>query len=198
MEQLVAFFQNFGVVGLFVISFIESIFSPILPDLLLIPMALSAPEKAIYYSVIATTGSVLGGIIGYFVGNKYGILAVKKFVPDHYVVKISNWLEQYGGWAIFLAALAPIPYKFVSISSGVFRINMVVFLVASLFGRGKRFLLEGILIFYYGPKALELIKTYSNTFMIGITLFIVLLVVGVGVMRKLPQRKVSQAEKIIN
>lgn len=198
MEQLIAFFQNFGVVGLFVISFIESIFSPILPDLLLIPMALSAPEKAIYYSVIATTGSVLGGIIGYFVGNKYGILAVKKFVPDHYVVKISNWLEQYGGWAIFLAALAPIPYKFVSISSGVFRINMVVFLVASLFGRGKRFLLEGILIFYYGPKALELIKTYSNTFMIGITLFIVLLVVGVGVMRKLPQRKVSQAEKIIN
>jgi membrane protein YqaA with SNARE-associated domain len=198
VEQLIAFFQNFGVVGLFVISFIESIFSPILPDLLLIPMALSAPEKAIYYSVIATTGSVLGGIIGYFVGNKYGILAVKKFVPDHYVVKISNWLEQYGGWAIFLAALAPIPYKFVSISSGVFRINMVVFLVASLFGRGKRFLLEGILIFYYGPKALELIKTYSNTFMIGITLFIVLLVVGVGVMRKLPQRKVSQAEKIIN
>lgn len=198
MEQLVAFFQNFGVVGLFVISFIESIFSPILPDLLLIPMALSAPEKAIYYSVIATTGSVLGGIIGYFVGNKYGILAVKKFVPDHYVVKISNWLEQYGGWAIFLAALAPIPYKFVSISSGVFRINMVVFLVASFFGRGKRFLLEGILIFYYGPKALELIKTYSNTFMIGITLFIVLLVVGIGVMRKLPQRKLSQAEKIIN
>ncbi len=198
MEQLVAFFQNFGVAGLFVISFIESIFSPILPDLLLIPMALSAPEKAIYYSVIATTGSVLGGIIGYFVGNKYGILAVKKFVPDHYVVKISNWLEQYGGWAIFLAALAPIPYKFISISSGVFRINMVVFLVASFFGRGKRFLLEGILIFYYGPKALELIKTYSNTFMIGITLFIVLLVVGVGVMRKLPQRKVSQAEKIIN
>jgi membrane protein YqaA with SNARE-associated domain len=198
LEQLIAFFQNFGVVGLFVISFIESIFSPILPDLLLIPMALSAPEKAIYYSVIATTGSVLGGIVGYFVGNKYGILAVKKFVPDQYVVKISNWLEQYGGWAIFLAALAPIPYKFVSISSGVFRINMVVFLVASLFGRGKRFLLEGILIFYYGPKALELIKTYSNTFMIGITIFIVLLVVGIGVMRKLSQRKLGQADKIIN
>jgi membrane protein YqaA with SNARE-associated domain len=198
VEQLIAFFQNFGVVGLFIISFIESIFSPILPDLLLIPMALSAPEKAIYYSLIATSGSVLGGIIGYFVGSKYGILAVKKFVPDQYVVKISSWLEQYGGWAIFLAALAPIPYKFVSISSGVFRINMVVFLVASLFGRGKRFLLEGILIFYYGPKALELIKTYSNTFMIGITIFIVLLVVGIGVMRKLPQRKLSQADKTIN
>jgi len=198
VEQLIAFFQNFGVVGLFIISFIESIFSPILPDLLLIPMALSTPEKAIYYSVIATTGSVLGGIIGYFVGNKYGILAVKKYVPDQYVVKISSWLEQYGGWAIFLAALVPIPYKFVSISSGVFRINMVVFLVASLFGRGKRFLLEGILIFYYGPKALELIKTYSNTFMIGITVFVVLLVVGIGVVRRLPQRKLRQVDKIIN
>lgn len=191
MEQLISFFQNFGVVGLFIISFVESIFSPILPDLLLIPMALSAPEKAIYYSVIATTGSVLGGIVGYFVGNKYGILAVKKFVPDKYVVKIRSWLDQYGGWAIFLAALAPIPYKFVSISSGVFRINMVVFLAASIFGRGKRFLLEGILIFYYGPQAIDLIKTYSNTFMIGITIFIVLLVVGIAVMRKIPQRKLS-------
>ncbi len=191
MEQLISFFQNFGVLGLFIISFIESIFSPILPDLLLIPMALSAPEKAIYYSVIATTGSVLGGIVGYFVGNKYGILAVKKFVPDKYVVKIRSWLDQYGGWAIFLAALAPIPYKFVSISSGVFRINMVVFLAASIFGRGKRFLLEGILIFYYGPQAIDLIKTYSNTFMIGITIFIVLLVVGIAVMRKTPQRKLS-------
>jgi membrane protein YqaA with SNARE-associated domain len=191
VEQLILFFQNFGVVGLFVISFVESIFSPILPDLLLIPMALSTPEKAIYYSVIATIGSVLGGIVGYFVGNKYGIIAVKKFVPDKYVVKISNWLDQYGGWAIFLAALAPIPYKFVSISSGVFRINMVVFLAASIFGRGKRFLLEGILIFYYGPQAIELIKTYSNTFMIGVTIFIILLVVGIAVMRKIPQRKLS-------
>lgn len=191
MEQLITFFQNFGVLGLFFISFIESVFSPILPDLLLIPMALSVPEKAIYYSVIATTGSVLGGIVGYFVGNKYGIIAVEKFVPDKYVVKIRSWLDQYGGWAIFLAALAPIPYKFVSISSGVFRINMVVFLAASIFGRGKRFLLEGILIFYYGPQAIELIKTYSNTFMIGITIFIVLLVVGIAVLRKTPQRKLS-------
>lgn len=191
MEQLIVFFQNFGVLGLFIISFIESIFSPILPDLLLVPMALSVPEKAIYYSVIATVGSVLGGIIGYFIGNKYGIIAVKKYVPNKYVEKINGWLEQYGGWAIFLAALAPIPYKFVSISSGVFRINMVVFLIASVFGRGKRFLLEGILIFYYGPQAIELIKTYSNAFMIGITIFIVLLIVGIAVMRKAPQRKLS-------
>jgi undecaprenyl-diphosphatase len=191
VEQLIVFFQNFGVLGLFIISFIESIFSPILPDLLLIPMALSVPEKAIYYSIIATVGSVLGGIVGYFVGNKYGILAVKKYVPNKYVEKISGWLEQYGGWAIFLAALAPIPYKFVSISSGVFRINMVVFLIASVFGRGKRFLLEGILIFYYGPQAIELIKTYSNAFMIGVTIFIVLLAVGIAVMRKVPQRKLS-------
>ncbi len=191
MEQLIIFFQNFGVLGLFIISFIESIFSPILPDLLLVPMALSVPEKAIYYSIIATVGSVLGGIVGYFIGNKYGIIAVKKYVPNKYVEKINGWLEQYGGWAIFLAALAPIPYKFVSISSGVFRINMVVFLIASVFGRGKRFLLEGILIFYYGPQAIELIKTYSNAFMIGVTIFIVLLAVAIAVMRKVPQRKLS-------
>lgn len=189
MEGLVSFFQNFGVVGLFVVSFIESIFSPILPDLLLIPMALSTPEKAIYYSLIATVASVLGGIIGYFLGNRFGLPVLQKYVPAKHVATIHDWLERYGGWAIFFAAMAPIPYKFVSISAGVFRANMVVFLLASILGRGKRFLLEGVLIFYYGPRAVELIKNYSNNFIIGFVVVCVILGISILVMRRKPKLK---------
>ena len=193
MEPFILFFQNYGVVGLFTVSFIESFISPILPDLLLIPMALSAPEQAIYYSIVATAASVLGGIIGYFIGNRLGLPVLQKYAPAKHVDRIHNWLDKYGGWAIFFAAMAPIPYKFVSISAGVFRVNMVVFLLASVIGRGKRFLLEGILIFYYGPQAIELIKRYSNNFIIGFIVVTVLVCIGIKVMRmrKNPLRGVS-------
>ena len=188
MEGLIIFFQSYGAIGLFVISFIESFFSPILPDLLLIPMALSAPEKAIYYSIIATTASVLGGIVGYFIGGKFGLPILQKYAPAKHVETIHNWLERYGGWAIFFAAMAPIPYKFVSISAGVFRVNWAVFMLASILGRGKRFLLEGILIFYYGPQAVELIKSYSNNFIIGLLALVVIVGISIVVMKKKPVR----------
>ena len=191
MEQLIQLFQHYGAAGLFFVSFIESFISPILPDLILIPMALSTPEKAIYYSLIATLASVLGGIIGYFIGKRLGLPVLEKYASAKHVETIHNWLEKYGGWAIFIAALAPIPYKFVSISAGVFRVNMFVFLLASVFGRGKRFLLEGILIFYYGPKAVELIKNYSNNFIIGFVAIAIIGVIAILLMRKKPIRELS-------
>lgn len=177
METWIPVFQSYGVSGLFVLSFIESFISPILPDLLLIPMALALPQEAIYYSLIATTGSVLGGFVGYGAGIRFGIPLVKRFVPAEQADKIREWIEKYGGWAVFFAAMAPIPYKFVSISAGVFRVNLLVFCIASVLGRGKRFLLEGVLIYYYGPRALELITNASDHFLL---LFAALVVIGVA------------------
>ena len=191
MEQFIPFFQNFGLAGLFILSFIESFISPILPDLMLIPMALAQSEKAIMYSVVATVGSVLGGFVGYGIGMKFGIPVMKRFVPQQQADKIHGWIENYGGWAIFLAALAPIPYKFVSISAGVFRINMVVFVIASIFGRGKRFILEGVLIYYYGAQAVELIKELSQELLIGFVLLMVVIVLGVRVFKKHPQKNLG-------
>lgn len=167
-------FEQYGLWGLFFLTFIESFISPILPDLMLIPLALANPEKAITYSVIATLASVLGGFVGYGIGNRFGKLALKKFIPVHYTAKIKHWLDHYGGWAIFLAALAPIPYKFVSIAAGTFRINFFIFLVASVLGRGKRFLLVGILIYYYGPEALAMLELIPEQW--------ILLGLGLGVL----------------
>ena len=191
MEQVLIFFQSYGTVGLFIVSFIESFISPILPDLLLIPMALAAPEKAIYYSVIATAASVLGGIIGYFIGDKLGLPVLQKYAPAKHIQTIHNWLGRYGGWAIFIAAMAPIPYKFTSISAGVFRVNFAVFIIASIIGRGKRFLLEGILIFYYGPRAVELITQYSNNFIVGFVVILAIVGIAIKVLKRKPIRDVS-------
>lgn len=177
MDQIIDILQNFGMIGLIIVSFTESFISPIIPDLLLIPMALSAPEKAIYYAAVATIASILGGIIGYLMGRRFGLPIVKRFVPDKYSDSIRYWVTNYGGWAIILASLAPIPYKFISISAGVFRLNMTIFILASIVGRAKRFLLEGILIFYYGPQAIELMKKYTDDTIIAAAILLCIVLV---------------------
>lgn len=180
MEQIVQFFQHYGTPGLFVVSFLESFCSPLLPDLLLIPMAISTPEKAIYYSLIATVASVLGGLVGYWLGNRLGLPIAKRIIPQQYISAINGWIKKYGAWAVFILALAPIPYKFVSISAGVFKINLLTFLIASILGRAKRFLLLGVLIYYYGPQAVQLIHNgwdSSLIWLLGGFLFIT--IVGV-------------------
>lgn len=130
-------------------------------------MALADPSQAIYYSIVATAASVLGGYVGYGIGFRLGIPIMKKVVPPQHVDTIHGWLEKYGGWAIWLAAMAPIPYKFTSITAGVFKVNLFVFTIASILGRAKRFLLEGILIYYYGDQAVELIARYTKDFLHG-------------------------------
>jgi undecaprenyl-diphosphatase len=162
MEFILYWAQNVGIVGLILISLIESVFSPILPDLVLIPLALAKPENAIYYAVIATMASVFGGILGYGIGNKIGTSAIHRFVPARYYKAMQDLFATYGGWAVFIGAISPIPYKFISITAGTFRVNMAVFFGASLLGRAKRFLLEGFIIFHYGPQALGIIQRYDD------------------------------------
>lgn len=174
MEQLLHFFENYGLGGLFLLAFMESFISPILPDLMLIPMVLAAPDEAIYYSLIATLASVLGGFVGYGIGNKLGQPAINKFVPLRYAEKIRQWFSTYGGWAIFFAALAPIPFKFVTIAAGAFRTNLLVFFLASVFGRGKRFLLIGILVHYFGPESLDVLNLIPDYWIMAGLVFLII------------------------
>lgn len=193
MEQLLAWLESYGLIGLFVISFVESFISPVLPDVLLLPMALAEPEQAIYYSLVATGASVLGGYIGYGIGYRLGVPLMKRVVPPQHVETIHGWLDKYGGWAIWLAAMAPIPYKFTSITAGVFKINLVVFTIASALGRAKRFLLEGILIYYYGEQAVELIARYTEDFVHGF-LWLTALGLGYFLWRRLAAKRRRQGE----
>ena len=162
MESLTGLLQSWGIVGLIVAAFTESFCSPILPDILLIPLALAAPDKAIYYGLMTTLVSVLGGLIGYALGQKIGLPAAQKLIPAKYTDKINDFAKDNAAWAVFLAAMSPIPYKFVSITAGALGIRMNVFLVASFFGRAKRFLLEGLVIYYFGPQAISILDKLSD------------------------------------
>ncbi len=173
MEALLAILLEWGLTGLLIAAFTESFISPILPDLLLIPLALANPQHAIYYGLAATAVSILGGLIGYLIGLKIGLPATRKFIPAKYLEKIHNTVQENALWAIFLASLSPIPYKFVSITAGALKINMPVFLFISLLGRGKRFLLEGVLIYYFGPQAVEMFTQHKDDMLI-ISLLIII------------------------
>lgn len=158
MDFFLQHLESYGTLGLFTIAFVEAVFSPVLPDLLLIPMALATPEKAIYYGSVATAASVLGGLIGYAIGKMFGLSVLKRFVPPQHVNYMRSLAGKYGVWAIFIGAMLPIPYKFITLTAGVLRIRMSVFILASVIGRAKRFLLEGVLIYYYGPRAIEMLQ----------------------------------------
>lgn len=177
MEELTNVLLEWGLLGIIIASFAESFISPILPDLILIPLALANHEKAILYGLIATVTSVAGGAIGYWIGQKVGVKAARRLIPDKYICSVQDHVTGNAGWAIFLAAMSPIPYKFVCITAGALRIQWSVFMAVSFLGRAKRFLLEGILIFYFGPAAIDLFNQYSEAMMIGSVLVIVMVIV---------------------
>ncbi|MCX7781213.1 MAG: DedA family protein [Negativicutes bacterium] len=195
LEQIIHILENYGAFGLFVVSFCEAIFSPVLPDIMLIPMALAAPELAIYYSLAATAGSVAGGFVGYAIGYRFGPPIVKKCVSPQYIDKIKGLVDAYGGWAIWIAAMAPIPYKFVSISAGAFRINKLVFLAASVFGRAKRFVVEGVLIYYYGSQALQLMQRYADETVVFLAAVAVLAAAGFTLRSFINRKKTKRCEE---
>lgn len=194
MEDFFSYLQALGVPGLLIISFLESFISPILPDILLIPLALSNPANAITYAALATLCSVLGGFIGYYIGQRWGIDLFHRKVPEKYTKRIEYWIGRYGGWAIFFASLAPIPYKFISISAGVFQVNWFVFTIASIFGRAKRFMLIGILIYFYGEKAVALSKEYSDNMLWGFGIFIVAAYISWKVYQYVKNRQLEKQE----
>lgn len=177
MEALLALLLEWGLTGLLLAAFTESFISPVLPDLILIPLAIANPQNAIFYGLAATIVSILGGLIGYLLGLKIGLPATRKFIPAKYLDKIQSTVQENALWAIFIASLSPIPYKFVCITAGALKINMPIFFLISFLGRAKRFLLEGVLIYYFGSQAIEMFTQHKSDMLI-ISL-IVILVAGV-------------------
>lgn len=180
MEELMTVLVEWGVAGLVIAAFAESFISPILPDVLLIPVAMANPSHAIYYGILTTLVSVVGGLVGYAIGNRLGLPVARKMMPEKYYTKINSYVKGHSqniGWAIFLAALSPIPYKFISITAGALRVDMKIFLLASFFGRAKRFLLEAIIIYYFGDAAMAILEDFGTEMVIYSMVAVVVLVV---------------------
>jgi membrane protein YqaA with SNARE-associated domain len=169
----------YGVPVLFLLAFAESSFFPVPPDILLIALSLSINRKAFYYALICTVGSVLGGIVGYYIGM-YGYEAIGKPIVDFYhgqdvMNAIKLKYDQYGFLGILIAAITPIPYKVFTIASGVFNFDFLLFVLASIIGRSLRFFVVAGLIWKFGHPIREFIDKYFNLLA---CIFVVLLVGG--------------------
>jgi membrane protein YqaA with SNARE-associated domain len=147
------------------LSFAESSFFPIPPDVMLAPMSLAKPSRAMHYAMLTTLASVLGGILGYLIGW----LAFEAVTPwikhwgywDAYL-KASDWFDQWGFWAVFLAGFSPIPYKIFTISSGAAGMMFLPFVLASVIGRGMRFFLVAGLMAWGGEPMEQLLRRYVD------------------------------------
>lgn len=168
----------YGTPALFVISFIESSFFPIPPDVLQIALSVARPKRAFFYAAVSVVASVLGGIFGWWIGltlwdsvSSFFFEYVPGFTPDNYKLVEAKYNE-HAFLAIFTAAFTPIPYKVFTIASGVFDVALSTVIFASILGRGGRFFLVASAIFFFGPT----VKTWLEKYFELATL--VLLVVG--------------------
>ena len=166
------------------ISFAESSFFPIPPDILLIPMALASKAKALFYAFMCTLFSVLGGILGYAIGyffyNSVGIYIVDFYHLENSFNIFENYYKEFGILIVLGAGITPFPYKFITIASGVFGLNIFLFIIVSIIGRGFRFYLIAILLYFFGEKIKLIIDKYFNILTI---LFFILLLGSVFIIR---------------
>ncbi len=166
------------------ISFAESSFFPIPPDILLIPMALACKARALFYAFMCTLFSVLGGILGYAIGyffyNSVGIYIVDFYHLENSFNIFENYYKEFGILIVLGAGITPFPYKFITIASGVFGLNIFLFIIFSIIGRGLRFYLTAILLYFFGEKIKLIIDKYFNILSI---VFFILLVGSVFIIR---------------
>lgn len=166
------FFQSMGVQGLAINSCVESFLLVPPPDFLLIAMNLTNPSKALYYALICTIASTVGGAIGYFIG-RWGGRPIFDFLFKKRRDKfdsVEKMYKEYGSFAVFFSAFTPIPYKIFTIASGVLKMNFYKFLFASFLGRGGRFFLVSIVLMFFG----EAIKKYLELVILLVSIVIII------------------------
>jgi len=146
---------------LFAVSFAESSFFPVPPDVMLAPMVLARPEKAWRYAALCTLASVLGGCLGYAIGyflQDAALWLMKLSGHEGGLAQFQCWYGKYGVWVILIKGLTPIPYKLVTIASGLAQFAFPVFLAASVVTRGARFFLVAGVVKKFGPAMLPIIE----------------------------------------
>ncbi len=141
------------------LSFAESSFFPIPPDVMLAPMSLAKTDKALRFAMITTLASVLGGMFGYAIGLWF-IDLIQPLIGaggrwEEKYIMTQTWFSEWGFWAIFIAGFSPIPYKVFTITAGAMGMLFVPFIIASFFGRGARFFLVASLM-KWGGQEMEL------------------------------------------
>ncbi|MGC1302949.1 MAG: YqaA family protein [Caulobacteraceae bacterium] len=162
------------------VAFAESSFFPLPPDALLGPMVLARRERAWLYALVTTVGSVVGGLFGYAIGYFLAPLGIKLLALMGHaggLATFQHWYAAYGLWVILIKGLLPIPYKLVTIASGLAKFNLPMFVAASVATRGARFFLEAALLQH--PQAKTLVDRHLNVVIALAVLAVIAVVVSV-------------------
>lgn len=164
--------------ALFVVSFAESSFFPLPPDLMLGPMAAATPSKWVRFALICTAASVLGGLAGYAIGM-FLMDQVGRYILDFFgysgdrEMELRAFYNQYGAWFIFLKGLTPIPYKLVTILSGALHFSIPIFIAASIVTRGLRFALVAYVFQRFGPQIAPIMEKRMGLVLVVVAVVIV-------------------------
>ncbi|MCP8940668.1 DedA family protein [Alsobacter sp. SYSU M60028] len=163
--------------GLAAVSFAESSFFPIPPDVILVPMSLAKPQAAWRYAAICTVFSVLGGIVGYGIGallfDTVGQWLIQLYGYGAKMDALREAYAQWGALVILIKGVTPIPYKLVTIVSGLLAYNFPLFVLLSVVTRGARFFLLAALLHRYGDQARAILDRHFGTFMLVVLAFII-------------------------
>ncbi len=169
----------YALVALFVISLAEASFFPIPPDVLLIPICLGAARKGFQYALICSVASVMGGLLGYWIGmagwaelSGFFFQYIPGFSPDKFEHVKALYVE-HGIAIVFTAGFSPIPYKLFTITSGVMDLALGPFLLASAVSRSLRFFIVAGLIYRYGEPICDFIDRYFNILALLFSLLLV-------------------------
>ncbi|ENN96348.1 lipoprotein B LppB [Methanocaldococcus villosus KIN24-T80] len=159
---------NYGYFGIFFLSMIEAIFFPIPPDVFLLSSTYFGLDPLLS-TVMATLGTVVGGTIGYFLGYKFGHPIFLKLFNEKYLIKGEEFFNKYGVFGIVIAGFTPIPYKVIAWLSGIFEMNLCLFVIATFIGRFPRF----IMVAYFG----DLIKNLKIGAILAFFIFALCLII---------------------
>lgn len=168
------------------ISFIESSFFPIPPDVMLIPMVIAAPTQWLRIAMICTLSSVAGGYLGYAIGafamDSIGMAILGAFKLQEKFHALKPIIDEWGVWFIIVKGATPIPYKLVTITAGAFDFDLAKFTFASFIARGMRFFLVAALLWKFGPPIRDFVERRLK---LVTTVFVILLVGGFFVVKLL-------------
>lgn len=176
--------SRWGALALFVLAFAESSFFPIPPDVLLIALCIGATAKSFRFAAICLAGSVIGAMVGYAIGHfawqtpSGEFAALANFFYEHVFTleqfnEVKALYDQYNFWIVFTAGFTPLPYKLITISGGLFNINLPMFIIASVVSRGMRFFLVAALIWKFGAPIKSFIEKYFNILAVAFTVLLI-------------------------
>lgn len=176
----------YGGIALFILAFAESSFFPIPPDALLIALVLGSTTKAFKYASTCTIASLTGALLGYAIGHfawwtpsgdftsiaGFFFAHIPGFTRDLFY-RVQRLYDKWDFWIIFTAGFTPLPYKVFTISAGAFKINLPMFIIASVVSRGARFFLVSLLIWKFGPSIKTFIDKYFNVLAVTFTVLLI-------------------------